>query len=283
MKGLDHWRNKNGFYVAQIHYSADPNKDPDTEEGRRWLNEAKRGMSEAAFRKEYEIDWFALSGELIFPEFDKNVHLIEPFEIPKHWPIYQGIDHGVRNPTAVIWAAVSPDNDIICYREYYHKNMTVKQHAEQIRILEKHEKENNCKIIRYIDPATSQRNGINLDTIMGEFAKNGIYCIPGTNNVEAGLDRISKYLRIDKSGKPRLYLFNTLRNTINEFTNYRWKEITPTQAEKSNPKDQPGKVNDHLLDALRYLLMGNPHYYNTQVKFKPKRSAEVWDNKTTGY
>ena len=85
MKGITTRRNKNNFYVVQVHYTADPEKDPLTEKGKRWYLEARKGMPEASWAREYEIDWFARSGQQVYPGFDLSVHVIDPFLVPPGW------------------------------------------------------------------------------------------------------------------------------------------------------------------------------------------------------
>ena len=110
IKGLSERRCKNGFYVAQLHYTAEPGRDPATPEGRMWYENARRGMPEASWRKEYEIDWFARSGQLVYPLFRRDLHVVEPFAVPSDWSRYMAVDPGIRNPTAVLWCAVDPEN-----------------------------------------------------------------------------------------------------------------------------------------------------------------------------
>jgi hypothetical protein len=92
-----------GFHVMRLHYAADPDKDPDTEAGRRWLEQAKAGMSDARWKKEFEIDYGALSGQLVFPGFDPGIHVVDCFKIdPNQWTIYMACE-----PISA-WPQVSP-------------------------------------------------------------------------------------------------------------------------------------------------------------------------------
>jgi hypothetical protein len=57
MKGLSIRTTSLGFRVLRLHYSCDPEKDPATEQGKRWYEEARKGMPDARFRQEYELDY----------------------------------------------------------------------------------------------------------------------------------------------------------------------------------------------------------------------------------
>jgi len=72
MKGISRRRTKLGFNILRLHYTADPDKDPATQVGKVWYNEARKGMSAARWAQEFEIDYGALSGQLVFPEWDDS-------------------------------------------------------------------------------------------------------------------------------------------------------------------------------------------------------------------
>jgi phage terminase large subunit-like protein len=82
-------------------------------------------------------EWHQTSG-LVIDEFDPVVHVIEPFEIPGTWTRYRGIDHGVTNPTACLWAAVSPPgkdgsvSNVVIYREFYSSGRLINENVADI-------------------------------------------------------------------------------------------------------------------------------------------------------
>jgi len=59
-------------------------------------------------------------------------------------------------------------------------------------------------------------------------------------------------LKVQGDGRPRLFIFEACKHTIQEMTGYRWAEGTETR----DAKDEPLKVNDHACDALRYAIFG---------------------------
>ena len=48
MKGISKRTTKLGFHVLRLHYSADPDKDPATEAGKKWYEEARRSRGGVA-------------------------------------------------------------------------------------------------------------------------------------------------------------------------------------------------------------------------------------------
>ena len=76
MRGLSKRTTKLGFNILRLHYSCDSDKDPSTPIGKRWYEEARRGMSDARFRQEYELDYGALGGQRVFPDFEETTHVL---------------------------------------------------------------------------------------------------------------------------------------------------------------------------------------------------------------
>ena len=151
IKGLKERRNpNNSFYVARLHYTAD--EDKATQE---WFQKTKKGMPLASWNKEYEIDFYALSGQRIWPEFDPSIHVIKPFQIPRDWNRIRGIDFGQWNPTCCLWGAVDYDGVIYIYKEYYKGGrITAAAHAREIVKMSGNEE----YLATYIDPSTKAKN-----------------------------------------------------------------------------------------------------------------------------
>ena len=76
--------------------------------------------------------------------------------------------------------------------------------------------------------------------------------------VRAGIDRVERLLKVsEKTGKPKLFVFNNCRNTIREFETYRWLEKKEMSMQDANWREVPLKANDHCMDALRYFVVSH--------------------------
>jgi len=69
--------------------------------------------------------------------------------------------------------------------------------------------------------------------------------------VLVGIDRVNEALQLRPNGKPRFYVCRSCQNLIREFYEYRY----PDNRDGKPTKEEPLKVNDHAMDALRYLIM----------------------------
>jgi len=65
-----------------------------------------------------EGNWDVAEGAA-FPEFNRQIHTVEPFDIPRNWVKFRACDYGYGSYSAVVWFAVSPDEQLVVYRELY--------------------------------------------------------------------------------------------------------------------------------------------------------------------
>lgn len=210
-------------------------------------------------RRYIEGKWEVFEGQ-IFPEFDRSIHVVKPFDIPKRWERIVSIDHGLVNPTAALWAALDYDGNVYIYDEYYNPGL-VSHHAETI--LKKSEGQEIS--LWLIDPSTSARtrekDGV-LWSVLEEYEDYGIWAVPANNQVLAGINRVKEFMRLDKDRinprsqeypAPRLYIFSNCSNLLWELPQYQWKKMRSltSRSESEKPRD----FNDHACDALRYIIM----------------------------
>ncbi|NBT35694.1 MAG: hypothetical protein EBT03_09185, partial [Betaproteobacteria bacterium] len=73
---------------------------------------------------------------------------------------------------------------------------------------------------------------------------------PGQNAVRPGINKVKERLKADK-----LQITSDCPELIAEFKKYRW--ASPKRSE-NDAREAPVKRDDHLLDALRYVVMSRP-------------------------
>jgi hypothetical protein len=100
-----------------------------------------------------------------------------------------------------------------------------------------------------IDPAASQRTAASAKSVMAQFAEYGLWTRPAINARWAGIERVRDFLRLRDDGFPRLYVFETCPRLIEGLKRYRWSDTRP---------DEPHKMDDDEVDALRYAVMAMP-------------------------
>lgn len=284
IKGLKFWKNPgNQFAVAMLHYSADPDKDPDRN-GAEWYENERKGTLKSTWLKEYEIDFTTKSGKLIFgPEFcdfDPKIHFINSFELPEPYELLLSLDFGQRNPTAALVGVWTEKNQLYIIDEYYKPalpSISSKEMFEKFGYLmgfdplgkslrEKKQAADNAFSIKVIDPSTTAKNRTKIKqgeeipySVIEDFEDHGWEFTPGDNQVSTGITRIQEYLQLNESGDTHLYIFkDKCPNLVNEFRNYKYKEYNDNMKRQKNEPEEPVKKDDHAVDSLRYMVMTRP-------------------------
>jgi hypothetical protein len=229
-------------------------------------------------------DWNVITGAY-FPEFSSDKHVVEPFEIPRHWMRFRSADWGSASPFAILWHAVSdgyqvpggifiPQGALVTYREWYGTNgkpneglrMTGGQVAKGIKTREATDN------ITYgvIDPSAYKEDG--GPSIAERMSQERVYFrkadnqrIPGWDQVRDRLCGVDDRPMIGHNGGPELdderpdfigvgtpmwYCFKTCVHLI--------RTLPALQHDINNPEDADSDGEDHAPDALRYGFMSRP-------------------------
>ena len=199
-----------------------------------------------------EGNWEIAEGAA-FTEFDRNLHVVEPFEIPLHWERVKGVDYGYASESACIWAAVDPnDGTLIVYRELYRKGLLATELSEMLTNMELSDP---VSVRGVLDTACWSRTGTTGPTVAETLIQGGHKLRPADKNRIAGKIQIHEHLKLKDSGRPRMQIFNTCPNLINE--------LQGIPLDKNNPEDVDTHAQDHAYDALRYLIMSRPRVNDT--------------------
>lgn len=216
----------------------------------------------------------ALSG-LIYKEFREDIHVIDPFAIPKGWFDNISIDPGYTNPLSAHFYACDGDGTIYVIAEHYQAQMRVKEHSERLKAIARAlswPRNSLGGLNALIDSAANQKTIAAEKSATDLFIENGISCNSQVDkDVWTGIQRVKNYLKLQPhedtkawpKGKPRIFIFRNCPHMIREFKSYRWAE----PKEGVNAKEEPKKSNDHGMDELRYYIMSKPETYVDPTKY----------------
>lgn len=166
----------------------------------------------------------------IYP-FSASEITCQPFQIPPHFRRGWALDDG-WNRTACIWGALDPDADVMYLTtEHYQKEGQPQMHAEAI-------KARGDWIPGVGDAAARTRDGVQVIDI---YRAMGLKIILADKEVEAGIYDVQMRLATG-----RLKVFSTCLNWLFEYQRYH-----------RDDKGRIAKVDDHLMDATRYLCRPN--------------------------
>lgn len=199
-----------------------------------------------------EGNWDAAEGAA-FPEFNRNIHVIEPYKIPANWVKFRSCDYGYGSFSGVLWFAVAPDEQLICYRELYVSKVLAKDLADMIMELEAGD--GNIKY-GVLDSSLWHNRGDTGPSLAEQMNSRGCRFRPSDRSKGsrvAGKNEVHRRLQIDEfTEEPRLVFFNTCVNTITQ--------LGSIPLDKKNPEDVDTNSEDHLYDALRYGIMTRPRF-----------------------
>lgn len=185
----------------------------------------------------------------VYPEFDENVNVIQPFDVPQQWQDKLSIDPGLNNPLSCHWYAVDGDGNVFVVAEHFAAGKDVAYHASEIRRISDElnwHTDSFGRIESLIDSAANQKTLASLKSVTQLFCEHGINVVSKVNkDLFSGINRVKEYL-CGYGGK-RLYVFKNCVNLIRELKAYRW-----------GSDDVPKKTDDHCLDELRYYIMSRP-------------------------
>lgn len=250
---------------------------------------------------------------IVYKQFRKEIHLIDPFPIPEHWEKWAGVDSGYHGFTVIIFAR-SPDGHIYVVDEYFSQEEPVRVRAPRIwKKFERLLNPNKLPIfeddaVLYVDTADPQMvMELNLWIQDRDVPIVVAALEQGKKAIEAGITRVQQLLDPDpdrpkpayvarkpsKLGEPILYIFNDIRSewrdneeTIRgcrlvwELTRYLWKE-PPEGAPHPTEPNKYSAGGAHALDAFRYGVMariGAPEEpKQDKLKHLDPRSRRVWE------
>lgn len=193
--------------------------------------------------------WDVFEGQA-FSEFNRAIHVIEPFAIPATWTRWTSTDYGYVDPWCTLWLARSPDRQrVIVYREAYQKGLTAREQAKKLKEL------TGSETIRLSlgDPSMwGQREKLSTASVADEYAMEGVHLQAANNDRIGGWAKLHEALATRdlqaRTTPPRMQVFTTCTNLI--------REIETLTVHETKPEDVGGPgASDHAADACRYGLM----------------------------
>ena len=224
-------------------------------------------------RQLLEGNWDVAEGAA-FVEFDTQVHVIPPFELPIGWERVKGIDYGYAAESCCLWGIIDiNDGTLIIYRELYRKGLTGEELGS---IITNMELEDPFAVSGVLDGAAWAKTGSTGPTVGEALLKEGHKLRRADKNRVQGKIQIHEFLKIKENGRPKLQIFNTCPNLI--------RELQSIPLSKTNPEDVDTHASDHAYDALRYMIMSRPRIASPYDRIRElKQEIYAPSDTTFGY
>ena len=221
----------------------------------------------------------------VYKDFDERVHVLKEDLVPSDaletCPKILVIDPHDRLPFAMIWAYITPADDIVIYDEWPQEDFEHLTHAlhnfdDYAAIID----QKGGTLWNIMDPNYGNRPSVSSGmTVAQELSlRTGRAFLTDVNDrVAPGHLAVRNRLHwntnrpMDATNQPKLYVKKSCRNVIHSFNNYLWEEWRGRTADGKSPKNKPQEKFKHFMDCIRYLCMHDSiRYVETGRRFMPR-------------
>lgn len=264
-RGFNHWYemvvlaegNPDKYWLSKATWRDNPAITREFVEAAR--ADAEEAGELSAFLQEYELEFRSVEGS-VYPEFNRDVNVVSPNEVPKEGTIVAGIDFGWTedHPTAVVFMLIDKENNWWIFDEINASRVQMSDIAEMIkqRMIGKH--------LSWVVADSARPEYIEL------ARKEGIPAIPVAktkDSITTGIaiigGKLKPKIQLLGSPKPNLFVASSCPHTLYEFEVYKY----PSKQRDRSARETPLKENDHFMDSTRYIALQLK--YGTQKKNEP--------------
>jgi len=205
-----------------------------------YVETLKQTLTGVYYRRYYLGEWCLAEGA-IFEFFDKKLHVVrKPPRSAEFWLV--GIDYGASNPFAAVLIGYNSGSFsrtgpmLWVEKEYYWNPKETRQQKTNAEFAQDLAAFFDGYSVRsvYIDPSAA--------SFKVEMSRAGFHCVDAVNDVYDGIMHLTSMIR-----EGTLVICDNCVNLIREMEGYCWDPKKTIKGE-----DEPIKVNDHAIDALRY-------------------------------
>lgn len=202
-------------------------------------------MFTGVFYQRFVLGEWVLANNIIYDSFNKerNTYSEIPIYVKEEIkPIYSA-DYGTLNPMVFLECYIDRTNEypiIYIDREYYYSgrsNSLTKTDSEYVEEFNSFKNPNYISLT--VDPSAA--------SFISACQKSGIFVKKANNDVEEGIAMVHTMLNMGL-----IKINSNCVETLKEIGSYQWD---PKKAESG--KEAPLKINDHCMDALRYMVNTN--------------------------
>lgn len=247
--GYNHWydmveeakQNPDWFY-SEATWRDNPLIKPEFVERER--KSAERAGEMSRFLAEYELQFRTVEGP-VYEDFDINVHVISPSDVPNEGDLYIGIDFGFDNPTAVLFVLIDYDDNWYVFDEIYRTRTMISDLIPMIR---------NKIADKRLNLIVGDSNAAEaIAQLQQHFPV--VPIVKKKDSIPEGIrllnNRMKPRQQLVGLPKPTLFFASNCKHSIFEFDQYHY----PEKKQDRNSNELPVKDKDHTCDALRYLAL----------------------------
>ncbi|MDR3563254.1 MAG: hypothetical protein P4N59_17730 [Negativicutes bacterium] len=246
-EGVSRWTTPQGVTVVRVHFTADEAK-----RSAAWQAQQKKGMSEAMWEREMEINFHVSLGKAWFPEFRFEVHVAKgPLAPIRGKTIVRGWDYGLTPCT--VFAQFGPKGELVVLKEIQSVDCGVTAHARVVQA--ESMSFAGYSFVDIGDPAGRQRSQSD-ETSCADILRDkyGIYVQDGPVSAVKRWEAVrTRLTTVTETGGPMLLLDPGCKWLIGGFTGgYHRRKIGERYLEEPDKNEY-----SHTQDALAYIAAGS--------------------------
>lgn len=271
-RGMSEFRTPEGVYGLRIHYTADPDKDPETPIGAAW----KRGQLETGaymggekgwrWQQHMEINPQSRAGQVVLPKFrdgeDRIVIAPKRFGAMWNWSFDSGLDWGVRNQAVWLVFGMDPHG----YRYLCHEISVPGGEIGGIpglcQLIRAHPLFDKCNGTIASDPSLWNRDQNMAGGLVDKatiFRENGVDLVParqkGQDADEVLADRLNYHYWAGcgtQGFDPLLKIFDHCVETIRRLPELMYEDHSEAIASQKSKKETIRDLHTDEWDAMKY-------------------------------
>jgi len=246
----------------------------------RYAERLKAIKNETLRRAFLDGDWDISAGQY-FDSLSREIHFVDPFPIPAHWPRFGAYDYGFNHPAAWLWFAADGDGNVYQYKELVRAKMDIPEQARLVK-----EEPSSVKInLWQAGHDCWAKKKANDPTIAEDFMRHKIKLTQANIDRIQGAAQMRAYLRyqvIDTPGDnkscttskrigPRYFIFKTCPVTFDAISRMihdpdRIEDVLKVDAVDGDPFS-----GDDAYDCARYALASRPRLAVTPEQPRHRR------------
>jgi len=237
---------------------------------------------DALFRRKYEAnlrgkpkhiiasllngDWYVVAGAFFAEEWDPDRVVIKPFKIPQGWKRFRSGDWGFKDECVILWWAVDPEGNLICYREltlngrnakrrYDARQVAIKIKEIEIAAGEWNLRRDSSRLQGWMDTQLWSDIGMSARdhgrTMADDMAAEGVHWLKASKGRRQAAQQIIRRLNEQgPNGEPGIMFFENCRGCITT--------IPAIGTDAEDPEKPADGGPDHWLAATAYACLANP-------------------------
>lgn len=193
-----------------------------------------------------------------FTNWNHDIHVIRPFDIPRDWHIWAAMDYGFTHYTVVYLLAVDGDGNVYVVAEHAERRWLPEQHAAAIKSMATRYLGGLHRVSSFVaggDVFAKRETG---STVADQYAAHGIQLSMADTSRIDGWARILQMLGDSERGiPPKLFIFERCARLIECMPSLEHDPNRPEDVLKVDTDDD-GNGGDDPGDTLRYGVMSMP-------------------------